>query len=142
MNDIGTILASWNPWWEDGTVPRDLHGVPRDLVNEARALLEAGEVLTLLGVRRSGKSTILYQMIDRLLSEGVGPENVLFMDFEDPRATALTVGDVIGAWRQVKDPRGVAYAFLDEVQASEGWGRASPSRAPPPPSSGVSWHGS
>ncbi|NIP34377.1 MAG: AAA family ATPase, partial [Thermoplasmata archaeon] len=35
----------------------------------------------------------------------------------------LTVGDVIGAWRQLKGPRGTAYAFLDEVQASEGWER-------------------
>jgi predicted AAA+ superfamily ATPase len=123
MKDIGTILASWNPWWEDGTVPPELRGIPRDLADETGALLEAGEVLTLLGVRRSGKTTILYQMIDRLLSEGVGPENVLFMDFEDPRTTDLTVGDVIGAWRQHKDPRGTAYAFLDEVQASEGWER-------------------
>ena len=119
MKDIGAILASWNPWWKDGSVPPDLSGVPRDLVDETGALLEAGEVLPLLGVRRSGKTTILYQMIDRLLSEGVGPENVLCMDFEDPRTTDLTVGDVIGAWRQLKDPRGTAYAFLDEVQASE-----------------------
>ncbi len=123
MNDIERTLASWNPWWVDGEVPTGLHGIPRDLVDEAGALLEVGEILTLVGVRRSGKSTILYQLIARLLLQGVPPDNLLFMDFEDPRAMDVTVGDVLSAYRQLKDPRGVAYAFLDEVQASEGWER-------------------
>ncbi len=123
MDPTTVMLENLNPWWTEGVVPPELTRVPRDLVGTLGPLMSAEEVLTLVGVRRSGKSTILFQLVDRLLGKGVAPGNILLMDFEDPRVGDMTVGDVLSAYRQREDPSGRTYILLDEVQASAGWER-------------------
>jgi len=117
------MLGSWNPWWDTGRVPdRDL-GHPRAAVEELRPWLARREVVTLVGVRRSGKTTIAYQLIKRLLEEGVPPTNVLMVNLEDPRYEGVTLGEILSTYRQGIGPQGRTYVFLDEVQASKGWER-------------------
>jgi hypothetical protein len=123
MDATAIMLENLNPWWTDGAVPSELARIPRDLGPSLDPLLATEEILTLVGVRRSGKSTILFQIIDKLLKGGAAPGNILLMDFEDPRAEGLSVGDVLSAYRQRKDPSGRVYVLLDEVQASAGWER-------------------
>jgi hypothetical protein len=56
-------------------------GVPRRLKVEA----VPGKATVCIGVRRGGKSTYLFQVMDRLLSEGVPRENILYLNFFDDR---------------------------------------------------------
>ena len=111
-------LASWNPWWVSGEVPREQLGVPRDVLGSVYPWLERREILSLVGVRRSGKSTILYQMIQMLLDDGVPPANILMANLEDPRLDGLDVGELLSAYRRGTGPTGRTYVFLDEVQVS------------------------
>lgn len=104
-------------------MPPELHGLPRGITDEVMRLLENPWVLTLTGVRRSGKSTILLQVAHRLLASGVPPSNVLMANFEDPALTGATVGDLMAAHRQEHSPTGRVYVLLDEVQRSPGWER-------------------
>src|SRR4030042_3669376 len=104
MDATGRMLENLNPWWTDGLVPPELARIPRDLGTMLDPLLVAEEVLTLVGVRRSGKSTILFQIINGLLKAGTAPGNILLVDFEDPRAEGLSVGDVMSSYRQHKNP--------------------------------------
>jgi late competence protein required for DNA uptake (superfamily II DNA/RNA helicase) len=60
-------LANWNPWWESGAVSPELKGVRRSYTDELLALAEERQVKIVTGVRRSGKSTLFYQVIDWLL---------------------------------------------------------------------------
>lgn len=41
------------------------------------------------GARRTGKTTIVYQLIDELLTSGIKPQNILYLTFDHPviRAT-------------------------------------------------------
>ena len=39
--------------------------------------------LIITGVRRSGKSTIMYQMINKLLQRGISQKQILFVNLED-----------------------------------------------------------
>jgi predicted AAA+ superfamily ATPase len=123
MDPITIMLDNLNPWWAEGSVPPELSRIPRDLGLDLDALLATEEILTLVGVRRCGKSTMLFQIADRLIRQGVPPGNILLMDFEDPRASGMTVGEVLSSYRQRKDPSGRIYVLLDEVQASTGWER-------------------
>lgn len=41
----------------------------------------------LSGMRRVGKTTILYQLIDHLIDEGVTPQNILYASFEKSKVT-------------------------------------------------------
>jgi predicted AAA+ superfamily ATPase len=117
------VLESWNPWWDTGEVPREQLGLPRVVLRELFPWLERREILSLVGVRRSGKSTMLYQMIQMLLDDGVPPANILMVNMEDPRLEGVDVGQLLGAYRQGSGPQGRTYVFLDEVQVSEGWER-------------------
>ena len=81
--DIMRILADWNVWWEKNEVPLNLLGQKRGISNELIGLTELKEIKIITGVRRSGKSTILYQIIEHLLNTGVPSKNILLLNFED-----------------------------------------------------------
>ena len=61
-------------------------GVPRRL----RIEVVPGKATVCIGVRRSGKSTYLYQVIQRLLDDGVPRENILYLNFFDDRLHNLS----------------------------------------------------
>ncbi len=115
------VLERWNPWWVDDRVPSELKGRSRDLLADLVSMMDLDEIITLVGVRRSGKSTLLYQLVDHLLGNGVRSSNIVMVNLEDPRLEGATVGDVLSAHRQLKAPQGLIYVLLDEVQASPGW---------------------
>ncbi len=56
-------------------------GVPRHL--KIRTI--PGKATVCIGVRRSGKSTYLFQVIKRLLDRGASSENILYLNFFDDR---------------------------------------------------------
>src|SRR3989339_2098912 len=42
-----------------------------------------------IGVRRGGKSTLLYQIAHELIKKGTSPENLLYVNFMDDRLAGL-----------------------------------------------------
>ena len=48
-----------------------------------------GKATVCIGVRRSGKSTFLFQLIQRLLDSGVSKQNILYLNFFDDRLHTL-----------------------------------------------------
>ena len=117
------VLQDWNPWWTGEPVPDELVGIERDIKADILDRLEDPQIIHLIGVRRSGKSTIAYQTIQALLEGGVERKNILFINFEDPALSGIDLGELLSTYQQNVGPEGMVYAFLDEVQASEGWER-------------------
>lgn len=75
-----------------------------------------------VGVRRSGKSFMLYQKMQLLLSEGQGWDKMLYLNFEDDRLSGFTADDfekILECHAEMYDQRPML--FLDEVQNIEGW---------------------
>ena len=98
-------------------------GVPRRLQVEA----VSGKATVCIGVRRSGKSTYLFQVIQRLLNSGVNPENILFLNFFDDRLHNLRADNLrqiseayYSIYPEKKNSEKV-YCFFDEIQATSGW---------------------
>jgi predicted AAA+ superfamily ATPase len=60
-------LQYFNPWWKDGGVPSLLLGKERKIFREILASLDMRQMVVLTGLRRVGKTTLLYQTIDALL---------------------------------------------------------------------------
>ena len=76
----------------------------------------------LVGIRRAGKSYMLYQHIQELLAEGHDIKEILFVNFEDERITDMSKEDlhlVIDAYRELFDSTPIV--FLDEIQNIDGW---------------------
>ncbi|MDY6990523.1 MAG: ATP-binding protein [Thermodesulfobacteriota bacterium] len=98
-------------------------GVPRRLPIEA----VSGKATVCIGVRRSGKSTYLFRVIQRLVDSGVPRENILYLNFFDDRLHNLQqegLGLITEAYYSLypeKKGTETVYCFFDEIQAVAGW---------------------
>ena len=76
-----------------------------------------------VGVRRAGKSFLLYEKIQQMLSEGHTWDEILYLNFEDERLGSLDVNDMDSILECHMEMGGVAKPalFLDEIQNIDGW---------------------
>jgi hypothetical protein len=87
----------------------------------------AGKATICIGVRRSGKSTFMFQLMKRLLDAGTPRQNILYLNFFDDRLHNLQ-HDTLGIIPEVyfslypknKSTEKV-YCFFDEIQVIAGW---------------------
>jgi predicted AAA+ superfamily ATPase len=86
-----------------------------------------GKAFVCIGVRRCGKSTLLYQIIEELEAKGVKRENILYLNFFDDRLNELkhqNLSMVLEAYFSLfpekKDTEEV-YCFFDEIQEVKNW---------------------
>ncbi|UJS23134.1 ATP-binding protein [Thiothrix winogradskyi] len=86
-----------------------------------------GKATVCIGVRRSGKSTFMSQLIQKLLDSGVSRQNILYLNFFDDRLHGLQqsgLGVILDAYYALypaKKNSEKVYCFFDEIQAIEGW---------------------
>lgn len=75
-----------------------------------------------VGVRRAGKSTLLYSLVQDLIREGKDWNQIIYINFEDDRLSGFTLSDfddIISIQKELSDKEG--WFFFDEVQNIDGW---------------------
>lgn len=75
-----------------------------------------------VGVRRAGKSFLLYHKMQQMLATGYNWDEMLYLSFEDDRLTQFDVSDfalILEAHAEMYGKRPML--FLDEVQNISGW---------------------
>ena len=75
-----------------------------------------------IGVRRAGKSFMLYQKMQQMLAEGQSWDGMLYLNFEDDRLADFSAEDfekILECHAEMYDQRPML--FLDEVQNIDGW---------------------
>ena len=75
-----------------------------------------------VGVRRAGKSFMLYQKMQQMLADGLGWESMLYLNFEDDRLAGFSSEDfelILECHAEMYDHRPML--FLDEIQNIDGW---------------------
>ena len=90
--------------------------VPRELPSDEF------ECRVFIGVRRAGKSFMLYQKMQQMLAEGHGWEDMLYLNFEDDRLADFKSEDfelILECHAEMYNKRPML--FLDEVQNIDGW---------------------
>lgn len=76
----------------------------------------------LIGLRRAGKSYLLYQRMKQLMKDGHSNEEFLYFNFEDERLIGMQVGDlnsILTSYKEMFDHQPLI--FLDEIQIIDGW---------------------
>ena len=127
VNDeqVMKVLRQYNPWWRTPSAIKEESKPQKRL-----AYYEALRTLThksirrfavLSGMRRVGKTTILYQIIDHLIDEGVNPRNILYATFDNPILKLESAENVLSIYEAMYPATGTRYIFFDEVQYTENW---------------------
>ena len=119
-NEIIKILFDWNFWEKDLET-----GIDRDsYINKLMKFLNTGFITVITGARRSGKSFIMRQVAKRLISSGTNKNEILIINFEDPRFAKLNVEilqRIYEIYLEFLNPKEKPYIFLDEVQEVDKW---------------------
>ena len=96
--------------------------IPRYKVNPRNIHFEDAGNYVLVGLRRAGKSFLLYQRMQELLANGVKPHEMLYINFEDERLSAMKADELNLLLETHLEMYGVKpFFFLDEIQNITGW---------------------
>lgn len=86
---------------------------------------DSGKIITLAGVRRSGKTYHLFNLINKLKASGVSGERILYFNFEDERLhlSSKELDLILQAYQELYPDQKLSdcYFFFDEVQEVDGW---------------------
>ena len=114
-------LNEWNHWWEDISLLEKLKGKERPIYKLLLNSIKIKEITIITGVRRSGKSTLMYQMISNLLKTGIKPKQILFVNLEDKKLIENSLDDIYLSYRENINADERAFIFLDEIHKKDGW---------------------
>ncbi len=115
---IKETLIHSNPWWSTGKIPEYVPIIKRDVFRLLKQELDKDRISAAVGPRRVGKSTLLYQIIDELLKNGVSAGNILYVSFDYTRGS---IEEVIDNYLELMNPEGKIYCFFDEVHQVSDW---------------------
>ena len=101
-------------------LPFDLHE------RETKLPISSERIVTVTGIRRCGKSSLLGLAVNQLLQVGVSREQILFIGFDDERLISLNaenLDEVLQAYREMYPNQELknVYMFFDEIQLVKGW---------------------
>jgi len=119
-------LQNFNEHWITGKIPDRLKEQnKREQFNELHANLRKRQILSITGLRRVGKTTLMFQLIDILLQEGVHPDNILYFSFDEITAKQIEIIDELIQYMLSKEKtekkETLKFIFFDEIQKVENW---------------------
>lgn len=121
--DVLRVLHGFNPWWTHRTT--SVPGFRRLAFDACSRYLFDESIrrgILLAGPRRVGKTTVLYQLAERLLAQGTDPRSLLYLSLDHPVLKLLTIDRILKEYHDQVFPEGEpAYLLLDEVQYSGDW---------------------
>ena len=128
---IVTYLQKRNYWWKTGSVDLiDKGNIRQEYLDKIQDLSKLERIICLTGIRRSGKTTVLYQYIDHLLNL----KNSSLKDFDAKKIVYVKIDDLIGKFDSIHDILDIyheltgidpskekVYFLLDEIHVQKDW---------------------
>jgi len=118
-------IQELNHWWTENMVKEEF--VPktyRELFASLKEDFGRKQIQILIGLRRTGKSTIIFQIIDRLIKENIPPSNIIYCSFDEPELQNKSFDDILKDFSGIMNinyKKEKIYLFIDEVQKSKNW---------------------
>jgi len=124
MEENFKSLERYNFW--NGNVP--LLGFLRDhYTNDIYNYIHNKLIKVLVGQRRAGKSYLLRQIAHKLITDGINPKNILYVNKEfidfDFIQDYRDLDELVKLYKSKLDPDGKVYLFIDEIQNIDEWER-------------------
>ncbi len=99
-------------------------GVPEAKERELTLPLNVDVAVSVYGLRRTGKTHLLYLAMRKLIENGLPIKRIFYVNFEDERLAGISARDlstIVQLYYKHNPDADVMYLFLDEVQVVEGW---------------------
>lgn len=118
------VLIEQNRHWQNSAYDA---GIKRTVFDKALSYMENDFIISICGVRRAGKSTLLKQIINHLTgTENIPPKSIFFLNLEDPvfnfhKDDVSVLEKIFREYMALQNPEGKVYLFLDEVQFFKDW---------------------
>ena len=109
------IISEW--------LSRDL---PETVERGVKIDLSADKIIVIAGVRRAGKTYLLFDIIKKLVAARTPRKNILYINFDDDRLINLTssdLNDMLSVYLELSEPEknNDIFLFLDEIQNVKNW---------------------
>ena len=125
---IGRLRVD-NPWWTEGEIPAYYKEMtPRLYLDMFYPLVKEKEIkraMILMGPRRVGKTVMLYHTIQRLIEDGVSPQNIIYISVETPIYNKIYLEQLFYLSKQTlgkkENDQEEYYVFFDEIQYLRDW---------------------
>ena len=101
----------------------DQHQIIRDsIIFDREVVLEKDINYVLVGLRRAGKTILLYKRVQNLIKNGIDWNQIIYINFDDERLLEFNVSDfedIILVAEELSTKK--HYFYFDEIQNIEGW---------------------
>lgn len=118
---LNFILRETNPWWKAGSFTVKGY-CERDIYPVITKFLSLPQIIALVGLRRTGKTTMMLKVIEEYCSK-IPPANILYFSFDD--FSELDLEDLLNAYRgihpEINLDEGRFLFCFDEIQKLRSW---------------------
>jgi predicted AAA+ superfamily ATPase len=116
------ILIEQNPHWQG----KKYNSIKREALSKLISYLPLKQIITVTGIRRCGKSTLVKQAINHLIDNDINPKNIFFLNLEHPyfldyKNNPDYLNTIYEEYLTLVNPKGKVYCIFDEIQFFNNW---------------------
>src|SRR3989344_3388602 len=119
MTSIKDALEELNPWWkkEFKVMFKERH-----VYKQIKKFMNLPQIIALNGLRRVGKTTLMFKIIDDAIKNGFNPKNIIYFSFDEFRDSEIRalIREYEGMLEKNFD-EGRYIFLLDEIQKLNNW---------------------
>src|SRR3989338_2407891 len=119
MTQIKDVLLDLNVWWND---PFKIEFKHRDIYESIKKFVALPQMISLTGLRRVGKTTLLLKIVEDSISEGMNPKNIMYFSFDNMQG--IEIRAVLKVYEEITENnmlKGKYLFIFDEVQKVDRW---------------------
>lgn len=115
------LFYNLNPWWEGDFKEEYIRR--SKYLDKLTSVTKIREIVILTGLRRVGKTTLMKQIISKLLKQGTSKTDIFYISLDMLQLKDLTIKEIISEYKKIhKIPNSKkTYIFLDEVTSKENY---------------------
>ncbi len=119
---LDEALIFQNEWWRTEKVRKELAPwYKREVYKKVEEMLNIRQIIVLTGLRRVGKTTIFYQLINSLIEKGVNPKNILYFSFDEKIEDLKKILDEYQRITGIDYKNEKIFIFFDEINKLDNW---------------------
>ena len=107
-------LFKYNPHWEKQY--RYPYPKTRQIFEKLKNTISKRQIVEIVGLRRTGKTTLLFQIINHLLEKKINPFSLFYFTFDEEKINLDDLFQLFSLQTQINLKKERVFIFLDEIQ--------------------------